>query len=115
VRNAYARARPVRNRYLVRERDRRRLHELMRLGLAVLLVGSALVGYTWLHQQLLGSGYRLEAMRQELRELERLERHLRLEESYLASPPRVETRAVAELGMRPPELSQLLFVELVQR
>jgi cell division protein FtsL len=111
MRNPYTTTRPVRNRFLVRERDRRRARELLSLALAVLLVGAALVGYIWLHQQLLASGYRIEALQQELRELERLEAHLGLEEAYLSSPPRVERRALSELGMRHPELSQMVFVD----
>jgi cell division protein FtsL len=86
------------------------MRELLRLGAAILVVGLSLLGYTWLHLELLGSGYRIEALEQRLAELRRRERHLRLEEAYLASPQRVEGRATRELGMRPPELSQLVFV-----
>jgi cell division protein FtsL len=94
---------------LVRQRDRRRMRELGRVGVAVLVVGLALLGYTWLHLELLGSGYRVDGLETRLHELERRERHLRLEEAYLSSPQRVETRASKELGMRPPELAQLVF------
>ena len=94
----------------MRERDRRRLRELVRLGLAILVVGLTLIGYTWVHMELLGSGYRIEGLEQRLHELRRRERHLRLEEAYLASPERVERWATAKLGMRPPELAQLTFV-----
>jgi cell division protein FtsL len=110
VKTPYALAQPPRNRHLVRERDRRRMRELLRMGAAILVVGVALLGYTWLHLQLLGSGYRIESLEQRLQELERRERHLRLEEAYLASPQRVEGRATSELGMRPPELKQMVFV-----
>lgn len=110
MKTPYAIAQPPRNRHLVRVRDRRRMRELVRLGAAILVVGLALLGYTWLHLELLGSGYRIEALERRLHELQRRERHLRLEEAYLASPQRVESRATAELGMRPPELSQLVFV-----
>jgi cell division protein FtsL len=110
LKTPYTVARPPRNRYLVRERDRRRLRELVRLGLAILVVGLTLIGYTWVHMELLGSGYRIEGLEQRLHELRRRERHLRLEEAHLASPERVERWATAELGMRPPELAQLTFV-----
>jgi cell division protein FtsL len=111
LKTPYLLPRPPRNRYLVRQRDRRRMRELGRLGVAILTVGLALLGYTWLHLELLGSGYRVEGLEQQLRELERRERHLRLEEAYLSSPPRVEARASKELGMRAPELGQLLFAD----
>ena len=110
LKTPYTVARPPRNRYLVRERDRRRLRELVRLALAILVVGLTLIGYTWLHMELLGSGYRIEGLEQRLHELRRRERHLRLEEAHLASPERVERWATGELGMRPPELAQLTFV-----
>ena len=110
LKTPYLLPRPPRNRYLVRQRDRRRMRELGRVAVAVLVVGVALLGYTWLHLELLGSGYRIEALEQQLQELERRQRHLRLEAAYLASPQRIEGRATSELGMRPPELSQLVFV-----
>jgi len=109
LKTPYLLPRPPRNRYLVRQRDRRRMRELARVAVAILVVGTALLGYTWLHLELLGSGYRVEALEQRLRELERRKRHLRLEEAYLSSPQRVEARASRELGMRPPELEQVLF------
>lgn len=109
MKTPYLLPRPPRNRYLVRQRDRRRMHELLRVAVAIVVVGVALLGYTWLHLESLGSGYRVEGLEQRLHELARRERHLRLEEAYLSSPQRVETRASKELGMKPPELGQLLF------
>ncbi|HXT50362.1 MAG TPA: cell division protein FtsL [Thermoanaerobaculia bacterium] len=109
LKTPYLLPRPPRNRYLVRQRDRRRMRELGRVAVAVLVVGVALLGYTWLHLELLGSGYRVDTLETKLHELERRERHLRLEEAYLSSPQRVEARASKELGMKPPELAQLLF------
>jgi cell division protein FtsL len=109
LKTPYLLPRPPRNRYLVRERDRRRMHELARVAIAILVVGLALLGYTWVHLELLGSGYRVEGLEQRLHELERRQRHLRLEEAYLSNPQRVETHALKELGMKPPELGQLLF------
>jgi cell division protein FtsL len=111
LKTPYLLPRPPRNRYLVRERDRRRIRELGRVAVAILVVGLALLGYTWLHLELLGSGYRVENLEQRLHELERRQRHLRLEEAYLSSPQRVESRAERELGMRPPELGQLVFAD----
>ncbi len=109
MKTPYLLPRPPRNRYLVRQRDRRRMRELLRVALAIVVVGVALLGYTWLHLESLGSSYRVEGLEQRLHELARRERHLRLEEAYLSSPQRVETRASKELGMQPPELGQLLF------
>jgi hypothetical protein len=110
LKTPYVLPRPPRNRFLVRERDRRRVRELLRLGLAILFVGVALLGYTWLHLELLGSGYRIEGLQQRLHELQRRERHLRLEEAHLASPERVESWATRTAGMGAPQLAQLVFV-----
>ncbi|MDX1631521.1 MAG: cell division protein FtsL [Thermoanaerobaculia bacterium] len=110
MKTPYTTAREVRNRYLVRVRDRKRLRELARVAVAVLLVGAALLGYTWLHLRLLEGGYRVEQLQGRLHELERLERHLRLEAAYLASPQRIEARAVEELGMTQPGFDQMIFV-----
>jgi cell division protein FtsL len=109
LKTPYLLPRPPRNRYLVRQRDRRRMHELLRVAVAILVIGLALLGYTWVHLELLGSGYRVETLETRLHELERRERHLRLEEAYLSSPQRVEARASRELKMQPPALAQLLF------
>jgi cell division protein FtsL len=87
------------------------MRELQRVAVAILVVGLALLGYTWLHLELLGSGYRVQVLEQRLQELQRRQRHLRLDEAYLSSPQRVEARASKELGMRPPELGQLVFAE----
>ena len=111
MKTRYVTTRPVRNRYLVRERDRRRLREMGKVTAAVLLVGAGLLGYTWLHLRLLGSGYRAETLQRELHELERLERHMSLEAAYLSSPERVERRAAEELGMAPPRLDQMVFLD----
>lgn len=110
MKTPYTTTRRVRNRYLVRVRDRRRLRELARVAVAVLLVGAALLGYTWLHLRLLEGGYRVEQLQGRLHELERLERHLHLEAAYLASPQRIEDRAIRDLGMTRPSPDQMIFV-----
>lgn len=112
MKNAYSVHRPVANEYLVRERDRRRHRELGRVLLVLAPLGLALSGFTWVHLQVLDAGYEIEAAEERLHELHREESRLRLEASYLASPNVVERRAVAELGMRPPEIDQLVFLEI---
>jgi cell division protein FtsL len=111
LRNAYAFRRPVANTYLVRERDRRRQRELAVVLLAVLCLGGGLLVYTWTHLEVLRAGYRIDALERQLADLNQTERQLRLEASYLASPSQIEQRATKELGMRPPELDQVIFWE----
>ena len=111
MKTRYVLTRPARNRYLVRERDRRRLRELGRVAAAVFVLGVAAMGYTWLHLSTIGAGYRIDELDRGLDELQRLERHLELEVAYQSCPPRVAARARDELEMRPPVAEDLVFVE----
>jgi cell division protein FtsL len=111
LRSAYAFTRPVVNTYLVRERDRRRVRELALVLLVVVCLGGGLLAYTWIHLEVTRTGYRIDHLERELTDLTRQERQLRLEAAYLASPSRVEQRAVEELGMQAPALEQVVFWE----
>lgn len=112
--SAYAFRRPVANTYLVRERDRRLRRELAAVVVVVLSLGGGLLGYTWMHLELLNTGYRIVALEREQRELAQEERRLNLETAYLASPQQVEGRAVRELGMQSPATEQVVFWEELQ-
>jgi cell division protein FtsL len=105
----YAYHRPVANSYLVRDRDRRRLRDLVKLVAALLPLGLALLAYVWVHLQVLETGYHIQVLEQRLTEMTREERQLRLEAAYLASPRRIEERATSELGLAPPEIDQMIF------
>jgi hypothetical protein len=111
VRNAYAFTRPVANSYLVRERDRRRLRELVMVLVVVICLGGGLLAYTWIHLEVTRTGYRIDKLERELADRTREERQLRLDAAYLASPAQIERRAVRELGLRPPALEQVVFWE----
>ncbi len=112
----YAARRPVENAYLVRQRDQRRLRELVGVLLAVVALGAGLWTYTWMHTEILRTGYRVDKLDREFNQLLEQERRLRLEAAYRAHPGRVEERATAELGMRAPQLAETLFYrELVDR
>ncbi len=115
MRSAYAFRRPVRNAYLVRERDRRLARELAVVLVVVVALGGGLLAYTWIHLESLRTGYRIDVLERELRDLSQIERQLQLEASYLASPQRIEERAVRELGMQPPVLDQVVFWEEMHR
>ncbi len=111
MRTAYAINRPVENAWLVRERDRRRMTELLVvLGIVVpLIVG--LLGYTWLRHQVIAIGADTKRVEAELLERRNEERRLRLEVSRLESPARIEGVAREDLGLVPPSVEQLVFVE----
>ena len=111
MRNAYAFTRPVVNSYLVRERDRRRLRELVLVLLVVVCLGGGLLAYTWIHLEVTRTGYHIDQLEKDLNRLTREERQLRLEAAYLASPSQIQQRAVEELGMQAPSLEQVVFWE----
>jgi cell division protein FtsL len=109
--SAYAFRRPVANTYLVRERDRRLRRELLSVVAVVLSLGGGLLGYTWMHLELLNTGYRIVALEREQRDLAQEERRLNLETAYLASPQQIESRAARQLGMQSPATEQVVFWE----
>lgn len=109
--HSYTVHRPVVNEYLVRERDRRRLRDLGRVALILAPAALALSLFTWIHLEVLDAGYKIEELEGTLHRLERRESRLRLESSYLASPDLIERRATGELGMKAPEIRQLVFLE----
>ncbi len=111
---AYAVRRPVVNTYLVRERDRRRLRELGSVVLAVTLVGLCGLGYLWLRLEVLRAGYRLHDLEAALEQRQQVERRVGVELSRHVRPQEIERRAIAELGMRVAEESQLISSQGVQ-
>lgn len=81
----------------------------------VVVVGAALLGYTWIHIEILRSGYRVDALEKRLHRLEQEERRWRLEATWRSHPGRLEARARDELGMQPPTLAQTVFWEELVR
>ena len=113
--SAYSVRRPVVNAYLVRERDRRRLRELLLVVATVAPLGIGLAGYTWLQLETLRVAYRTESLERETHRLGQVERQLRLEAAWLSSPERLTTRAKSELGLAEPSVEQVLFAEEIER
>lgn len=107
----YTVRRPVVNAYLVREQDRRLRRELALVLLVVLAAASCFLGYVWVTNELVRIGYSIGSQERSLERLSQLERRLRLDAAMLTSPVRLEERATVELGMQPPELRQVVFVE----
>jgi cell division protein FtsL len=111
VKTAYAFHRPVTNAYLVRERERRRWHDLLRVVVLIVPLGAALFSYTWIHLETVETGYRIDRLERELEQTLERERLLRLESARLSSPSRLERLARERLGMVAPRLEQMIFVE----
>ncbi len=115
MRRPYAIHRPVENTYLVRERDRRLLRELLGVFAIVLVLGGGLLAYTWVHIEILRTGYRIDDREKELHGLLEEERRLLLETAYLKHPERIEERARRDLDMREPTLQQTVFYQELVR
>ncbi len=113
--NPYTIHRQVDNAYLVRERDRRLLRELLGVVAVVLVLGGGLLAYTWVHIEILETGYRIDDSEKQLHQLLEEERRQRLEVAYLAHPERIYQRAQSDLGMHPPTMAQTLFYEELVR
>ena len=107
--SAYAYHRAVDNAFLVRERDRRRRREHLRVLLWALPLAAVLLAYTWLHVQVLDTAYDIGQLERELADSDRRRGELALEVARRSSLPRVEARAAEELGMRPPSAGETVF------
>jgi len=109
VPSAYAYHRAVENSWLVRQRDRRRRREQLRVLLYLLPLAAALVGYTWLHVEVLDVSYEIGGLERQLVELERERGELALQVAQRSSLPVVERRASDELGMVDQVAEQTIF------
>ena len=107
--SVYAYHRTVENSWLVRDRDRRRRREQLRVVLYLLPLAAALVGYTWLHVRVLDVGYEIGGLERELISLERRESELALEVAQRSSLPTIEHRAVEELGLTDQNAERTIF------
>ncbi len=111
MRSPYVVHRKVENEYLVRQRDQRRLRELAAVAVAVLVLGGGLLAYTWVHVEMLRTGYRVDELEKRLQRLLESERKWRLEAAFAAHPDRLRARAREEIEMKAPTLDQTLFYE----
>jgi cell division protein FtsL len=97
----------VDNAFLVRERDRRRRRELVLILLAAVPLGLGLLGYSWIHQELLTAGYRIDHLERRMHDLRQEARRLELDAARLAGPERIDS-AARDLGLVPPQPEQLV-------
>lgn len=80
----------------------------------VLLIGLICVGlllYVGGKVKIVGLGYQIQELERETRELERVNRSLRIEASSLSSPERIETIAGKRLGMVRPKKKNVVVVK----
>lgn len=109
----YAVRKDVRNNPIVRELDRDRHRTIVRHTLLGFVLLAALVWSATRPFELILVGYELERMRGAKAELERINRHLRLEQATLTAPQRLQDLAIRELGLVMPTPADLVVVERV--
>ncbi len=110
MKTGYSVSKEIANPFLVRQRDPGRLRGLWRLVAIVLPFGAAVFAYTWVHEQGLEAGYRIEQFERRLEDLLQEERLLELEATRLTRPERLRALALEQLGMAPPTLDQMIFL-----
>ena len=110
MKTGYSVSKEIANPFLVRQRDPGRLRGLWRLVAIVLPFGAAVFAYTWVHEQGLEAGYRIEKLERSLEDLLQEERLLELEATRLTRPERLRALALEQLGMAPPTLDQMIFL-----
>ncbi|MBZ5638414.1 MAG: cell division protein FtsL [Acidobacteriia bacterium] len=108
--SAQAERRHWRNVMVVRERDPRRLRWVMLLLLGVAAAATPVAAYLIQQMQFVETRYRIEELRGRRERLEETERRLRIERATLEALPRVEGRALDELGLVHPTPHQIVVV-----
>jgi len=90
------------NRRLVRERDRTRSRELLRLVLYGAGIALPLLGYVWQRVDFLRVSYKVERLEKHRQELGESNESLRVERAHLMDHGRIERMARKQLGMVDP-------------
>ncbi len=103
------------NSYLVRERDRRRMVELLALVLAALPLLTVLFAVIWANLKTYEVGYQIGNLEKQREVLLEKRRHLLIERAEASSLVRVERIARDSLGLVPPRPEQLILVQDVSR
>lgn len=100
-------AKKIDNSRLVKEADPVRAREMRTFAMAMALFLGLLLVYGFQHFSAIEYGYRIEAQRQQLRQLQDLNRSLQLTEAQLNNPARID-RLANQLGLEPPQPGQIV-------
>ena len=77
------------------------------IGMMVLMLVTV---YVWYQITVIQTGYEIQQLQQEQRELNRLHQSLLIEATSLASPDRIERIATAQLGFKKAQTGQIILV-----
>ena len=100
-------ARRIDNSRLVKANDPARAREMRSFACAMAFLLSLAMIYGWQHFSAIECGYRIEAEKQQMQQLEEQNRQLRLTEAQLANPARIDTMA-RNLGLTAPQPGQVV-------
>jgi len=98
------------NSRLVRQKDARRTRDMVLVGFALALAPACFLGYLVQHVSAVQYGYKIEELRHQRDELAATNARLRIEQSYLTEPARLEPMA-RQLGMTLPQAGQMQPIE----
>ncbi len=99
-------SKPIDNSRLVRVADSRRSREMAQFAGALLLLFVLVMVYAWQHFSAIEYGYRIEAQKAQRDSMVEMNRELRLEESALRDPERID-RLARGLGMQSAQVGQV--------
>ena len=106
------RSRLTLNEQLIREQDRERNHELLRISMLGVAVLVPLLLYVWLQVGFMETAYQVEELQSEQERLDRLLRSAQLERASLENPERVERLARQRLAMEQPAPEAIIAVRI---
>jgi len=101
------------NSRLVKAVDAGRFREMRSFAYAMAFLLSLAMIYGWQHFSAIECGYRIEAEKQQMQQLQEQNRQLRLQEAQLADPARIDTMA-RNLGLAAPEPGQVVHPDAIE-
>lgn len=104
-------AKAIDNSRLVKVADPTRARETRQFLLAISLLFAIVMGYAWQHFKAIEYGYKIETLKRERDTMVDQNHALRVEDSTLRSPERIDQLARA-MGMQPPDATQVLHLDV---
>jgi len=95
------------NSRLVKAVDAARFREMRSFAIAMAFLLSLAMMYGWQHFSAIECGYRIEAEKQQMQQLQEQNRQLRLQQAQLADPARIDAMA-KNLGLAAPQPGQVV-------
>ena len=103
-------AKAIDNSRLVKVEDPRRARELRQFGIALGCLFLFVMAYAFQHFKAIEYGYKIEALKSQRESLVEANRGLRLEESSLRDPGRID-RIAREMGLQSPQAGQVIRMD----